>query len=194
MRTDLPGLFAAGEAIGGGNGANRLSGNAITEALVFGRRAGQRAARWAQRQGAKRREMPATGKKVGAALDLVASDPPRGDRRNTAAMIGSLQDTMSDNVGPLRDARRLERALHRIAELTAELGERPAGDAKGFDMRRLEWFDLRNMLLVARIVAEAALARTESRGAHQREDFPNMLPEWRCHQFAQRDGRGRSWI
>ena len=57
-------------------------------------------------------------------------------------------------------------------------------------MRRLEWFDLRNMLLVARIVAEAALARCESRGAHQREDFPHMLPEWECHQFARRDSRG----
>ena len=95
---------------------------------------------------------------------------------------------MSDNVGPLRDAPRLARALETIAELTAELGELPAGDAKPFDMRRLEWFDLRNMLLVARLVAEAALARSESRGAHQREDFPDMLAEWRRHQFASRDG------
>jgi succinate dehydrogenase/fumarate reductase flavoprotein subunit len=96
---------------------------------------------------------------------------------------------MSDNVGPLRDGRRLERALRTIAELSAELGERPAGEARGFDMRRLEWFDLRNMLLVARIVAEAALARRESRGAHQREDFPEMRPEWRRHQFADRGSR-----
>ena len=54
-------------------------------------------------------------------------------------------------------------------------------------MRRLDWFDLRNMLLVARLVAEAALARSESRGAHQREDFPDMLAEWRRRQFASRD-------
>ena len=72
-----------------------------------------------------------------------------------------------------------------IAELTAELGERPAGDAKAFDMRRLEWFDLRNMLLVARVVAEAALARRESRGAHQREDFP---------RYALRNGGGGASI
>jgi succinate dehydrogenase/fumarate reductase flavoprotein subunit len=49
-------------------------------------------------------------------------------------------------------------------------------------MRRVDWFDLRNMLLVARVVAQAALRRTESRGAHQREDFPGMLPEWRVNQ------------
>ena len=52
----------------------------------------------------------------------------------------------------------------------------PPGDANRFDMRRIDWFDLRNMLLVARIVAEAALARTESRGAQQREDYPEMSP------------------
>src|SRR3954452_10848308 len=76
MRTDLPGLFAAGEAVGGANGANRLSGNAVTEALVFGRRAGHAAARHA-----KRIAMPAVGKReAGAALDLVLSDSPSGDK------------------------------------------------------------------------------------------------------------------
>ena len=49
-------------------------------------------------------------------------------------------------------------------------------------MQRLDWFDLRNMLTVARAVTQAALARTESRGAHQREDFPEMLPQWRVNQ------------
>ena len=49
-------------------------------------------------------------------------------------------------------------------------------------MQRLDWFDLRNMLTVARCVTQAALLRTESRGAHQREDFPEMLPEWRVNQ------------
>ena len=68
--------------------------------------------------------------------------------------------------------------------MTAALGERPAGDGGAFDLRRLEWFDLRNMLTVARTVAAAALARTESRGAHQREDFPGMLPQWRVNQVA----------
>src|SRR3954471_12502223 len=95
MRTDLPGLFAAGEAVGGGNGANRLSGNAVTEALVFGRRAGCSAASWA-----KRTAMPAVGKReAGAVLDLIASDPPSRANLNTAAMIEALQAAMSDNVG-----------------------------------------------------------------------------------------------
>jgi len=57
-----------------------------------------------------------------------------------------------------------------------------------FDLQRLEWFDLRNMLLVARAVAQAALNRAESRGAHQREDFPDTLPQWRRHQRVQLRG------
>jgi succinate dehydrogenase/fumarate reductase flavoprotein subunit len=57
-------------------------------------------------------------------------------------------------------------------------------------MRRIDWLDLRNALLVARIVTEAALKRTESRGAHQREDFPGMVPEWQVNQTARlRGGR-----
>ena len=75
---------------------------------------------------------------------------------------------------------KLERALLAIDEMTGALGERPMGDNKPFDLRRLEWFDLRNMLLVARTVTMSALARGESRGAHQREDLPGMLPQWRA--------------
>jgi succinate dehydrogenase/fumarate reductase flavoprotein subunit len=55
-------------------------------------------------------------------------------------------------------------------------------------MRRIDWLDLRNALLVARIVTQAALKRTESRGAHQREDFPGMEPEWQVNQTARLSG------
>ena len=99
-------------------------------------------------------------------------------------MIAQLQTTMADDVGPFRTEAKLTRALATIAEMTAALGERPAGDRRAFDLRRMEWFDLRNMLTVAHTVAAAALARRESRGAHQREDFPGMLPQWRVNQLA----------
>jgi succinate dehydrogenase/fumarate reductase flavoprotein subunit len=105
-------------------------------------------------------------------------------------MILELQATMADDVGPFRTEAKLKRALATMDEMTRALGERPIGDGGAFDMRRLEWLDLRNMLLVARSVATAALARTESRGAHQREDFPAMLPEWRVNQQVRLDGGG----
>ncbi len=177
METNVPGLYAAGEAVGGANGANRLSGNAITEALVFGRRAGRSAAERA----AGMTTQAFRAQAARAALDLIAAQAP--DRGlNTADMIVALQATMADDVGPLRDAQRLTRALARIDALTAALGDRPCGAPTAFDLRRLEWFDLRNMLLVARVVAATALAREESRGAHQREDFPALEPAWRINQ------------
>jgi succinate dehydrogenase/fumarate reductase flavoprotein subunit len=104
-------------------------------------------------------------------------------------MVQRLQAIMSDDVGPLRTGDKLKRALNGIRELTTMLGERPFGDGGHFDMVRLDWFDLRNMLLVAHTVALAALNRTESRGAHQREDHPGMLPKWRVNQVARLDGK-----
>ena len=176
MRTRVAGLLAAGEAVGGANGANRLSGNAITEALVFGRRAGRTAAQWVAANEAQLRH----GGDPAASLALVNAGG--GPARNTAALIAALQAAMSADAGPFRTADGLERAAARIAELDAELGDVPPGDSDGFDAARIDWFDCRNMLLVARSVVEAALLRTESRGAHQREDFPGMLDEWTCNQ------------
>jgi succinate dehydrogenase / fumarate reductase flavoprotein subunit len=180
METQVPGLLVAGEAAGGANGANRLSGNAITEALVFGRSAGRSAAERVKHPRAQAFR-PADARD---ALDLIAAEPSARDDINTAAMITQLQATMADDVGPFRTEAKLARARAAIADMTAALGERPAGGSGAFDLRRMEWFDLRNMLLVAHIVAAAALARAESRGAHQREDFPGMLPQWRVNQVA----------
>jgi succinate dehydrogenase / fumarate reductase, flavoprotein subunit len=194
MATELPGLFAAGEVVGGANGANRLSGNAITEAAVFGRRAGRSAA--ARAKQIARRDLPA--KSTRAALDLAgaggngAGESASG-HRNTAAMIERLQAIMADDVGPFRTGAKLKRALEGIDALTAELGERPpvafaGGNGSAFDLQRLEWFDLRNMLTVARTVAQSAFNRNESRGAHQREDCPQALTQWRRHQRVQLAG------
>jgi succinate dehydrogenase/fumarate reductase flavoprotein subunit len=185
METEIPGLLVAGEAVGGANGANRLSGNAVTEALVFGRRAGRSAAA----RVARMTSQPFRPQAAAAALDLIAADGlAKGP--NSAAMILHLQSIMADDVGPFRTREKLERAIARIGDLVDELGERPFGDGQRFDMHRIDWFDLRNMLLVARVVAQTALRRTESRGAHQREDFPSMVPEWRVNQVARwSDGR-----
>jgi succinate dehydrogenase/fumarate reductase flavoprotein subunit len=181
MATDVPGLYVAGEVVGGANGANRLSGNAITEALVFGRRAGRSAA-----ERAKRMALPIIKPQAATAtLDLIGADIKAQPQENTAAMVAHLQTTMADHVGPFRTGAKLSTALNEISTLTAELGERPPGHAAAFDLERLEWLDLRNMLTVAHAVTATALARTESRGAHQREDFPKMLPQWQLHQRVQ---------
>ncbi len=171
MRTRVPGLLAAGEAVGGANGANRLSGNAITEALAFGRIAGMEAARQARDGG------PGFGPGAAApGLGLLAAEGPA---INTAALVARLQRIMAADVGPFRTAAGLARAAEGLAALREALGAAPPGRAgQPHDPARLDWFDMRQMLLVAEAVVEAATARTESRGAHQREDHPAQDPAW----------------
>lgn len=185
MQTGLPGLYAAGEAVGGANGANRLSGNAITEAFVFGRRAGQSAGAFAKRTSANSER---AGNEA-AIVDLITADEP-AEAINTAELVQTLQSIMQDDVGALRTAAGLQRALGKIDAMTVQIGDRPQGSGKSFDMRRVDWLDLRNMLMVAKSVAEAALARTETRGAQHREDYPETSPDWAVNQFVTlRDGR-----
>jgi succinate dehydrogenase/fumarate reductase flavoprotein subunit len=173
MATRVPGLFAAGEAVGGANGANRLSGNAITEALVFGRTAGASAARYAAAAGPVRADANA----FDDARRFLA-EGGAGSGFNPAARIEELQTLMQKDVGPFRTEAGLERALKRITAMRAELpGHKPAAGG-AYDGALADWFDLRCMLAVAEHVARSALTRTESRGAHQREDFPGMDPAW----------------
>ena len=171
FETSVPNLFAAGEAVGGANGANRLSGNAVTEALVFGALAGRSAAARARNLKARPswRSAPA----------VETMKPVRG---NPTRLIIALQALMQEKVGPFRRADQLEAALAEIAEMRAEMGDAPPVAALPFDSTRLDWFDLRNMLLVAETVARSALARTESRGAHQREDYPEIDDNWAVNQ------------
>ena len=177
LQTRIPRLYACGEAIGGANGANRLSGNAITEAFVFGARAGQHAAGSA----AKSATVPAFSK-AQPTIDLLASRSRRGGP-NIAAMLANLQGLMAQKVGPFRTGAQLSAAIAALDVMTAELGDTPMASAEGFDPVLHDWLDVRNMLLVARCVALAALAREESRGAHQREDFPGMDAAWGDNQI-----------
>src|ERR1700751_2173207 len=94
MQTELPGLFAAGEVVGGPNGANRLSGNAITEAVVFGRRAGRSAAAHVKKAAPREPRI----QDARAALDLLNAGSDRARDLNTAAMIARLQSIMADDV------------------------------------------------------------------------------------------------
>jgi len=97
-------------------------------------------------------------------------------------MLVTLQALMADDVGPFRTAAGLTRALEQLSAMRATLGEFPPRAGDSFDAARLDWLDLRNMLLVAETVARAALLRNESRGAHQREDHPGLEAHWAVNQ------------
>jgi succinate dehydrogenase / fumarate reductase flavoprotein subunit len=177
MRTRVPNLYACGEAVGGANGANRLSGNAITEALVFGARAGHAAAQAASGGQSSWHLEAAQG-----AVDLLRSTRGRV-APNLAAIILELKAVMADMVGPFRTGEKLQSAAQAIERLKNEIGELPVSSAETYDPVLIDWLDLRNMLLVAQSVAVTALARTESRGGHQREDYPAMDNNWTVNQI-----------
>ncbi|HEX9264150.1 MAG TPA: FAD-binding protein [Candidatus Binatia bacterium] len=169
MCTRIDGLYAAGEAVGGSNGANRLSGNAITEAFVFGERAGAAAA--------------SASEKIGEWDEKFADetlDRLTGFRGNSAdpriapiALQAELQKLMWEKAGPFRTGDRLAAALARIEEMQREdLFHLRIGAESKFNLDIQDGFELRAMLTTAAVVVRSALARTESRGAHQREDFP----------------------
>jgi succinate dehydrogenase / fumarate reductase flavoprotein subunit len=176
LQTRVPRLYACGEAVGGASGANRLSGNAITEALVFGARAGRNASQQAL-QSAPRWSQEAAR----PALDLLRSVAKR-DAPNPAAVLGELQAVMANEVGPFRTNAKLRSAIATIAKLKTDIGETPISSATVFDPVLTGWLDLRNMLLVAQSVAMPALARTESRGAHQRDDHIGLDQNWCVNQ------------
>jgi succinate dehydrogenase/fumarate reductase flavoprotein subunit len=169
MQTRIAGLYAAGEAVGGANGANRLSGNAITEAFVFGERAGASAALKVKQESSHWHETLAE-----AALErLRGSACSDGAGAPTPISLqAELQKLMWENAGPFRSGEKLSAARRRIAQMQQQLPELRVGAERQFNLDLQDWFELRAMLTTAAAIVTSALARSESRGAHQREDFP----------------------
>ena len=182
MQSTIPGLYACGEAIGGANGANRLSGNAITEAFVFGARAGQAAAKTAASAASHWSDAAAT-----PTVDLLRSADTH-DTPNLAVAVTDLQALMADKVGPFRTEEKLGQAIVEIDRMASELGTAPPSSGMSFDPLLIDWLDLRNMLQVAKAVAVPALARKESRGAHQRDDHPGLEEAWTLNQIITLNG------
>ena len=179
MGSTVAGLYAAGEAVGGAAGANRLSGNAISEALVYGEIAGREAARHAEghAQGWDARAAE-------AARD--AAEPSTGTTgtgRSAVALVQELRRLMWKQVGPFRDRAGLTSALERIRAMRDDdLPRVPVPRDTAFAIELADRQELRSALLVAEAVAVAALAREESRGAHQRDDFPDTSTRFRSNQ------------
>jgi succinate dehydrogenase / fumarate reductase flavoprotein subunit len=177
ITTTVPGLFAAGEVSGGMHGSNRLGGNSLSDLLVFGKRAGEYAARYLDDLGDGR---PSVAKAdVEAAVETALAPLRREDGENPYDLWHDLQSVMQDLVGIIRRKEELEESLKRLADLR----ERIAGvRATGTRLYNPGWhlaLDLRNMLVVSECTAKAALEREESRGGHTREDVPTMDPNWR---------------
>ena len=179
------GLFAAGEcSCVSVHGANRLGTNSLVDLLVFGRRSGRAMAEFCA--GNVLDELPSGAGKE-AAGELVRLRQSRGSER-IGALRAAMQRCMTDHVGVQRIARGLERALQTLRELKARYEKIGLADlGRKWNTEILEAYELGGLLDLAEVTAASALHRTESRGAHFREDFPHRDDSnWLHHTLARR--------
>lgn len=173
----VEGLYAVGECSGGMHGSNRLGGNSLSDLLVFGRRAGEAAASYADGLGGARPAVAETDVKAAQATALAPFEH-EGGSENPYTIQQDLQQTMNDLVGIIRTAPELERSLEEIERLKERAGHLVVEGHRQYNPGWHLALDLRNMLLVSECIAKAALERQESRGGHTRDDFPGPDDTW----------------
>ena len=165
--------------MGGANGANRLSGNALPEAMVFGERAGEAASRFT-----RGKQRSPCDKAAAPHVALIREARARNaGNHSPMCLMGELKELMWSKVGPFRIALALRDALDRIRALReSELPTARVSSERVHNTSLVEWFELRSGLYAAEALALSALHRRESRGAHQRDDFPTTRPEYDKNQ------------
>jgi succinate dehydrogenase / fumarate reductase, flavoprotein subunit len=175
--SSVPGLFAAGEVSGGMHGSNRLGGNSLSDLLVFGKRAGEGAADYLESLGSSRPSV--SGADLDAAIAEALEPLSRAEGENPYTVHAELQQMMNDLVGLIRRESEVKSALGELEKFRERAARVAVPGERAYNPGWHYSIDLRNMLLVAECVAMAALERQESRGGHTRDDYPEMLPEWR---------------
>jgi succinate dehydrogenase / fumarate reductase flavoprotein subunit len=172
--TNVPGLFAAGECAAGLHGANRLGGNSLSDLLVFGKRAGEYAARFARANSDTRVDV-----NQAAAAERRALEPfERKDGEGPYQIQQALQNVMQENVGIVRREAEMLRALGEIDSLSARAAKVSVTGNREYNPGWHTALDLGNLLTISRAIAITALERKESRGGHFRDDYPNKDPEF----------------
>ncbi len=186
--TELPGLYVAGEDAGGVHGANRLGGNGVANSTVFGGIAGDTMPGFIARN-PHWRAPDEDAIAAGMARALAPFERRPGDLNG---LRERLLDTMWDDVGVIRDRACMERALAGLEAIGAELAATGLADrTRAFNLTWHDWLNLESLVAVSKVIAQAALKRDNSRGAHYREDCPGEgdLATSRFTVARQRDGR-----
>jgi succinate dehydrogenase / fumarate reductase, flavoprotein subunit len=185
--SNVPGLFAAGEAAAGLHGANRLGGNSLSDLVVFGKRAGRYAAEFAKAD--KTNGTTVDNEQLQAIARTALQPFDRGaSGENPYQIQYDLQESMQDLVGIVRTETEMQQALIKIEAL---LGRAEHVGITGHRQYNNGWhtaIDLGSLLLVSEAITRAAIMRKESRGAQFREDFPSKDPEWGKHNIIVKRG------
>jgi len=175
QESTVPGLFAAGESAGGMHGANRLGGNSLSDLLVFGKRAGEHAAKYAA-------ETNSFGEINADEIKQVAEESlspfEKSDGENPYTVHEELREVMQNLVGIVRTDEDLRSALGKLSDLRERAAKIKVGGNIQFNPGWHLALDLNNMLDISEAVTLAALERAESRGGHTREDHPESKAEW----------------
>ena len=180
--TSVPGLFAAGEVTGGVHGANRMGGNALSETVVFGKRAGDAAAQWAADSGQSSGQIDPD--LIGRFLEQSSK---AGIKIDSAKLTRHLQEIMWRDGGILRNQTGLAQTLDTVKNIQDQISESSL-ESSPDDIQRV--LELRSAALTAELILEAAQKREESRGAHFREDFPDQDDEnWKGTLQVQRSSK-----
>jgi succinate dehydrogenase / fumarate reductase flavoprotein subunit len=165
----VPGLFAAGECAAGINGANRLGGNSLSDIVVFGKRAGEFAAKFAK-------ENP-LGNLDQSRIEKLAAEAvapfERSAGENPYEVQKDLQEMMQDNVGIVRTETEMQSALDHLRGFWDRANRAGVTGHREFNPGWHTALDLKNLLIVSEAITRAALERKESRGAQFRDDFPD---------------------
>ena len=181
----VPGLFAAGECAAGLHGANRLGGNSLSDLLVFGKRAGEYAAKFAQARG----EATVNSADVRQAEEDMLAPFNRGsDIESPYAVQKALQNAMQDLVGIVRNDAEMAQAIVQIGELKVRAHKAGVDGHREYNPGWHTALDLHNMLTVSEAIAKSAILRQESRGGHFREDFTEKSKEWGACNLVVRKG------
>ncbi|MBA3698928.1 MAG: fumarate reductase/succinate dehydrogenase flavoprotein subunit [Planctomycetes bacterium] len=171
----VPGLFAAGEAGAGLHGANRLGGNSLSDLLVFGKRAGEHAAKYAKEQ--KHGWIDEAEVKASMEWALHFMDAPKGDE-NPYKVQQDLQKMMQAQVGIVRKEDEMRTALEEITKLKARAVAVQAPANREYNPGWHTCMDLSNLLIVSEALTKCAIERKESRGAQFREDYQEKSKEF----------------
>ncbi|HET9924353.1 MAG TPA: FAD-binding protein [Methylomirabilota bacterium] len=172
-RTDVEGLFAAGEDTGGVHGANRLGGNGVAESTVFGGIAGDVMADWVVGR-ALPQISPST---VEAAVAATTAPLERSEGESLYGLQARLRQVMWEHVGLIRSGEGLKLALTDIEDIARRLDAVAVRGGGAFNLAWQDWLNLDNQATAAWLIARSALERTESRGSHYRRDFPETAGE-----------------
>jgi succinate dehydrogenase / fumarate reductase flavoprotein subunit len=172
--SNVPGLFAAGEAAAGLHGANRLGGNSLSDLIVFGKRAGEFAAKFAKERGAGQindSQVEEAARKALEPFDRGAKSG--GSAEGPYQVQHDLQEMMQSLVGIVRREDEMARALDGIGKLSERAGRVAVYGHREYNPGWHTAIDLKNLMTVSEAITRSAIERKESRGGHFREDFPN---------------------